>query len=69
MLHADLRERRTSARRYRSFAGVCAKSLRERQDMSEVRRHAGVEGVEIGRRHRGGPATLGHGKPLIQLWD
>src|SRR5437879_6170147 len=35
--------------------------------MPQVRRDAAVEGIEIGRLHRGWPATLGHIEPLVEL--
>src|SRR5947207_14938588 len=36
--------------------------------MPLVRRHAAVEGVEIGLLHRRRPAAFGHGEPLIEFW-
>src|ERR1700712_2131348 len=36
--------------------------------MPEIWRHTAVEGIEIGRLHRGRPATLCHIEPLIELW-
>src|SRR5882724_11228168 len=36
--------------------------------MPLIRRHAAVEGVEIGLLHRRRPAAFGHGEPLIELW-
>ena len=41
--------------------------FRQRQDMPLFRRHAAVEGIEIGRAHRGRPAAFDHLEPLLEF--
>src|SRR6266568_3037764 len=59
----------TDTRRQRAdHPSAGAGSLRERQDQPLIRRHAAVEGVEIGPLNRRRSAVLDHFHPLIQLW-